>query len=196
MKNVEAIDQLIDRVAGLLRTDARRAGAAHQLQPVQLEALDYLNRANRYSDTAMAVTEYLGQTKGTVSQTLKVLLNKGYIEKRPDPEDKRIFHLAVTPTGRRALSECKPSPLLRKAAQLLENGELEITVKHLRELLHALQEANNFRTFGQCSGCVHNMVSDGDHWCGLTRQPLSISDTQLICREFTSREQWHPIGKR
>lgn len=44
----------------------------------------------------MAVTEYLGQTKGTVSQALKVLENKKYIPKHSDTDDKRITHLKVT----------------------------------------------------------------------------------------------------
>ena len=35
--------------------------------------LFYLNQANRFSNTPQALTEYLGLTKGTVSQTVLVL---------------------------------------------------------------------------------------------------------------------------
>lgn len=195
MNDLELIGLLIDRVAGLVRSDARRAGAKYQLQPVQLEVLDYIRRANRYSDTATAVTEYLGLTKGTVSQTLKVLLSRGYIIKRIDSDDKRVSRLKVTPAGLKALRSCRPSPLLKKAGKLLEGDELDATVERLSDLLQVLQETNNDRSFGQCAGCVHNMGKRGDRWCGLTREPLSDPETELICREFTAREQWHPIGK-
>ena len=46
---------------------------ARQLEPVHLATLRYLCNCNRFSNTASAITEYLGQTKGTISQTLKVL---------------------------------------------------------------------------------------------------------------------------
>ena len=65
--NSNLIYDYVERLSELLRVDARRAGAAHGLLPVQLEALHYLSICNCYSDTPMAVTEYLGQTKGTVS---------------------------------------------------------------------------------------------------------------------------------
>ena len=71
----------VERLSELLRVDARQKGAEHGLLPVQLEVLHYLSICNQYSDTPMAVTEYLGQTKGTVSQTLKVLENKALLVK-------------------------------------------------------------------------------------------------------------------
>ncbi len=73
--------QILERLASLLRSESRTMLLEHGLQPVQFEALQYIANCNRYSDTPMAVTEFLGQTKGTVSQTLKVLEKKGLIEK-------------------------------------------------------------------------------------------------------------------
>jgi hypothetical protein len=64
---VEADFVAVGRLASPVRNEARQALAEHGLQPVQFEALHYLTRCNRYSDTPMAVTEFLGQTKGTVS---------------------------------------------------------------------------------------------------------------------------------
>ena len=56
---------LIERLGRLTTTEAHAEG----LLPVQWEVLRYLDRANRYSRTAVALTAYLGITKGTVSQT-------------------------------------------------------------------------------------------------------------------------------
>ncbi|MCP4325394.1 MAG: MarR family transcriptional regulator, partial [Alteromonadales bacterium] len=58
---------IIERLANLLRQEIRLAGKELGLQPVQQEALYYLSICNKYSDTTLAVTEYLGLTKGTVS---------------------------------------------------------------------------------------------------------------------------------
>ena len=70
--------------------------------------LHYLSVCNRYSDTPMAVTEYLGQTKGTVSQTLKVLEKKALLFKEPDKDDKRVMHLKLTEQGQAAVARQHP----------------------------------------------------------------------------------------
>ena len=85
--NTNHIYDYVERLSELLKIDSRQAGAEHGIQPVQLEVLHYLSICNRYSDTPMAVTEYLGQTKGTVSQTLKVLEKKSLLTKRFDKGD-------------------------------------------------------------------------------------------------------------
>src|SRR5690554_832212 len=103
--NARALE-LIERLAHLLHAETRRIAAAHGLAPVHVEALGYLARCNRYSDTPGAVTEYLGLTKGTVSQTLALLESRGLVRKRPDSRDGRRVHLELTGSGRRLLQRC------------------------------------------------------------------------------------------
>ena len=79
--NVHDSQDLLERLNNLLRMEMRAFGLSYGLLPVQIEALTYLTRCNRYSDTPQAVTEYLGLTKGTVSQSLKVLEQKGFFGK-------------------------------------------------------------------------------------------------------------------
>ena len=62
--------ELVERLGNLMRAKLRRVSAQMQLQPVHMQALLYLSQANRYSNTPQALTEYLGLTKGTVSQSL------------------------------------------------------------------------------------------------------------------------------
>lgn len=87
-EKVYLVHDLIERLGNLVRADVRAVCHASGVRPVQLEALHYLTQCNRYSDTPQAVAEYLGLTKGTVSQTLKVLEEKGLLKKRSDPGDK------------------------------------------------------------------------------------------------------------
>ena len=89
----------LERLCNLLRVEARSHGADDGLLPIQLEALHYLGRCNRYSDTVQGVTEYLGQTKGTVSQSLKVLENRGLVRKRADTEDRQTKKAAAPGQG-------------------------------------------------------------------------------------------------
>ncbi|WP_090728392.1 MarR family winged helix-turn-helix transcriptional regulator [Neptunomonas qingdaonensis] len=176
--------QLLERLASLLRSESRGMLLEHGLQPVQFEALQYIANCNRYSDTPMAVTEFLRQTKGTVSQTLKVLEKKGLIEKLTDAKDKRVTHLKITEDGRALTQQMLPSPILETASDLMSNDEVAMINSSLHTLLYQLQNANNFKPFGQCASCVHNIKqASGEYFCGLTQEVLTPIDIELICRE-------------
>jgi len=174
----------IERLSNLLRNEMRREGADYALQPVQLEALHYLSMCNRYSDTPMGVTEYLGQTKGTVSQSLKVLEKKAFLTKHADKNDKRITHLKVSSAGEKLLKKSIPAPLFTHACEHLNEQSKAQIITGLKELLQAVQRSNGMKSFGVCRTCRYNQKNkDGSYFCGLTREPLSQSDVQLICRE-------------
>lgn len=132
----------------------------------------------------MAVTEFLCQTKGTVSQTLKVLEKKNLLEKKDDLKDKRVTRLKLTRNGRDLVKKLLPSPVLSSAGKLLGDDTLQATNSSLSLLLHSLQSANNFKTFGQCDTCRHNIKSSPNQYlCGLTNEPLTKKETMLRCRE-------------
>ncbi len=174
----------IERLSNLLRIDARRKGAEHGLQPIQLEVLHYLSICNQYSDTPMAVTEYLGQTKGTVSQTLKLLKNKGYLTKYADEHDKRVTHVKVTTAGKKILQDSIPTPFLKQACEALTDKKQTEIVAALDQLLLTLLKSNNMKSFGVCHTCHYNLSKeDGGYFCNLVKQPLAAEEVLFICRE-------------
>jgi DNA-binding MarR family transcriptional regulator len=185
--NILETQHLLERLGSLLRAEARNLLLAYGLQPVQFEALHYLFVCNHYSDTPMGVTEYLGQTKGSVSQTLKVLEAKGFIEKVPDKDDKRVVHMHVTEAGHEVIQNILPSPLLMSASRYLSDEGAASIEATLRSLLKSVQKANDFKTFGQCFSCVHHIRQpSGQYLCGLTNEALSNTDINLICRDHKS----------
>jgi len=183
MKTVEIFEYL-ERIANLLRTDTRKSGLEKGLQPVQLEALHYLSNCNRYSDTPAGVADFLGLTKGTVSQTLNVLEHAGFIEKRPDGKDRRVVHLKLTERGKDHIAESIPPQILQSAMELTHPGDQAAILAGLEKVLRAMQQANQLRTFGQCKLCRHHRVEEGEqHRCNLTGEYLSLEDSEKICRE-------------
>ena len=45
------------------------------------------------------MTEYLGSTKGTASQSISLLEKKELLTRMPDAQDKRVSRLLLTPEG-------------------------------------------------------------------------------------------------
>lgn len=188
--NTLIIQQLLERLSSLLRSESRHQLAEFGLQPVQFDALCYLASCNRYSDTPKAVTEFLGLTKGTVSQSIKILESKGLVLKETDKVDKRVTHIAVSAQGRELVDSLMPARMLQLACQSSSEAELAQTADILRRTLRQVQDANGFKSFGQCQTCDYNqMCEDGSYLCGLTKEVLSSQDILLICVEHEKRSQ-------
>ncbi|WP_163997093.1 MarR family winged helix-turn-helix transcriptional regulator [Pyxidicoccus caerfyrddinensis] len=188
---VDRLYSLLERLGNLLRTEERAAGLRHGLQPVHLQALRYLQSCNRYSNTPAALTEYLGLTKGTVSQTLLLLEEKGLLRKEADTEDRRVVHLHLTDAGRTVLKEAIPPALFKQALAGLPGGG-EALEEALTGLLRGVQAANAQRSFGACSTCKHfRREGPGRFRCGMTQEPLSREDSVLLCREHEAVPPGH-----
>jgi DNA-binding MarR family transcriptional regulator len=174
----------MERIANLMRASVRRSGINRGLQPVQVEALHYLHRCNAYSNTPMAVAEFLGLTKGTVSQTLAVLENAGLVTKTMDARDRRVVHLTLTADGVSVLEDAIPPRSLNTALEGMEQADMQTLGTALESLLLSLQQTNGLKTFGVCSTCrFHENTPESGVSCKLTSEALSPPDREKICRE-------------
>jgi DNA-binding MarR family transcriptional regulator len=118
MENFGVFD-LIERMSALIRSEERKKCTSLGLQTVHLQALNYVSLCNKYSDTPAALANYLGMTRGTVSQTLSLLEKKGYLKKTSDTKDRRVVHLTLLPEGRAVFEQAKPAELFCQAAALV-----------------------------------------------------------------------------
>ncbi|MEM7008926.1 MAG: MarR family winged helix-turn-helix transcriptional regulator [Thermodesulfobacteriota bacterium] len=183
--NDSQIGPLIERIGNLLRSEQRVAGADLGLQAVHLQILSYLSLCNRYSNTPAGVTEYIGATKGTISQSINVLEGKGFIEKVPDSQDGRITHLELSKIGRSFIHNNSPLKEFSNTFKEFDDKDSARLSEILTELLTMLQRKNNGRLFGVCHTCKYfNRNGLGkSHQCGLTLEPLSDKESLQICRE-------------
>jgi DNA-binding MarR family transcriptional regulator len=177
--------KLIERMAALIRSEERKRCTEMGLQVVHLQVMDYLSRCNKYSNTPVALTNYLGMTKGTVSQTLLLLERKGFIRKEADLTDKRMVHLYLTEEGKLMLSQAHPSDLFSHAGLFLEAHHPDLTEEPFINALTALQKAHKSNSFGLCKTCKFFTHTKEGFLCGLTKETLTQSDSEKICQEHT-----------
>lgn len=179
-----AIVAPLERLARLMRAKEHDG----ELNPAQWEALRYLARANRFSNSPGALTRYLGATKGTISQTVIALERKGLVAKTVRASERRSVSLSLTDRGRAALA-ADPWGQLGADAGTLGGKTRRRLEKGLRELLAAELKRGGHQTFGQCSTCRffrekgRSADPSGPHLCMLMEQPLSGSDSDRICAE-------------
>ena len=181
------IGELLDRIARV----AREAQFSDGLNPAQWEALRYLARANRYSRSPGSLAEYLGCTKGTISQTLIALEQKGYVVRERDPVDRRGMRLELSEAGRAAVAR-DPILALERAAETLDQDVRAPLVKGLSRLLYDLQTERGIRRFGVCQDCAlhccdgHEAHPAGANHCGANGEVIPPGEEQRICANFAS----------
>jgi DNA-binding MarR family transcriptional regulator len=179
---------ILDRLANLLRADLRRIGGAASLQAVHLQALIYLAQANRFSNTPQALAEYLGLTKGTVSQSLLLLDRRGLIERYEDEVDRRVVRLRLSDSGSELLQASGLHELWRSATRDVSAGRIRTVVSTLRETLFLVQAEAGGSNFGTCETCVHwERRSARIYHCGWYGERLGLPESRLLCRAHAPR---------
>lgn len=175
---------LIECMAALIRSEERKRCTELKLQLVHFQVLEYLSFCNKYSDTPAAIANYLGMTRGTVSQTLIILEKRAFIKKNQDSSDKRVFHIQLLPKGLNTLKKAKPTELFQRATRILQESSPIIDGEEVFvEALIALQKANDSNSFGVCKTCKNFTRKPKGFFCELTQEKLSKKDSEKICQE-------------
>ena len=175
-----AASSLLSRLARIVASE----GYEHGLKPVQLQALRYLANANRFSRTPRALTAWLGQTKGTVSQTIASLERRGLIVRSGDVRDRRIIRLEMTKAGLavvRMVGDVAEAMLAH-----LDDDERATAEVLLGKMLGGHVAARGSRPMGICHTCRYFQLGEApatSHRCSLLDVPLDNDDAQRVCIE-------------
>ena len=175
--------KLIERISSLLRSEERKKYARIGLQPIHGQVLEYLAKCNKYSNTHASVAEYLGLTKGTVSQSIQLLERKRFLEKTTDSQDGRVVHLTLTEMGQTLIDELKPLDIFKQAEAKVSRHEFDTIDNALQSTLGLLQKVNQSKSFGLCRSCRHFGIEANHYQCLLTNEALDREDTDKICRD-------------
>lgn len=181
----DAIATLVDRLSRI----AHSLQFSEGLNPAQWNALRFLARANKYSTSPGVLADYLGCTKGTISQTLIALESKGLLERIRCEEDRRKVRLGLTEAGKSIL-ENDPLRLIERASAGVPLPDRQSMVAAMTRMVDELCPDHQGPSFGKCGECCHldctEGVADcaGVQRCGLTGETLNDDELKQICVDF------------
>jgi len=132
----------------------------------------------------MAVAEYLGLTKGTVSQSIKLLAERDYLERTPDEKDRRVQHLVLTQKGRLYAQDLNNDLQARLGGMETAGNYTRLLKTILGDLTRQAQgRAPDDSTFGTCRTCrFYRRGSEDGGSCAKTDHPVAEPDMDLLCR--------------
>jgi len=122
---------LITDVSHLLRRNFNRRAQALGLSQAQWRALAHLSRDEGLKQSALA--ERLEIQPITLTRLIDRMEAAGWVERRPDPTDRRAMRLYLTARAQPVLSEMQ-----RAAAGMLDEALRGLSVGERRQLVDAL----------------------------------------------------------
>ena len=94
----DALGFNLDRVASIYRQELMRALADYDLTPEQWQIMALVWNSDAPLNQ-QEITDLLAKDKPNISRMIRRLEVKGWLERRPDPDDARAFHIHPTELG-------------------------------------------------------------------------------------------------
>jgi DNA-binding MarR family transcriptional regulator len=138
--------------------------------------------------TPRDVSNFLGVSLPTVSDSVQALVNKGLVTRRPDPRHRRATILTLTRTGRVEGRRSASVPeFLATAIGTLSDAQQERLLPTLVLLLRALEENGQLPAQRMCLTCTffrpHVHEASHPHHCALVDAPMGPTHLRLACDE-------------
>jgi DNA-binding transcriptional ArsR family regulator len=131
----------------------------------------------------------MGSTKGTVSQTLNALEDKGLIERCRKLEDRRSVNITLTASGG-SLLEQDPLSEIHAALESCPLSEQLRLVESIERLLGIVLDHQKIPEFGKCLDCSHYRpeacveTNSVGCRCGISGELFSSLELENICADF------------
>jgi len=159
--------------------------AAGGLTQAQWIALRFFQRANRFSRTISGFAQFHATTRGTASQTVKALVEKGYLERKPSEKDARSICFNLTSLARGKLQR-DPLVAVENAADRLNEADRVRVTASLRVMLEELGNSRRESVVGACRLCgyLDRGAESRSACCRLMQEPLADVEFEELCIRY------------
>ena len=176
----------LERLSAAFRHLLWQQATALGLSPIQIQVLIFVMHHPPPSVSELAREFHL--TKATISDAVRVLVQKELLEKQPSPTDRRSFRLLLAAKGQHLATQTETfaAPFAQQVARLPE-AQQDALWQALNQLIYQLNQVGIIAVQRTCRACSYYESRPSGAYCKLLGQPLAESDLRLDCPEFQQR---------
>ena len=181
-KIVAALEKISEVFRVLLWAEAKE----HKLSPIQMQLLIFIKYHNNDKQRRIAsMAREFNLTKATISDSIKVLEQKGLIKRTDDAFDSRSFNFSLTDQGMKLTGMIENFTLpLDGAIATLSTQQKDQFLVLVLDLIYRLNRNGIISTQRMCYNCFYyNGDRQQDHYCNLMQKPLAIDELRIECPE-------------
>lgn len=163
------------------------------LSPTQGQILATLCLEGAMSGSRLA--QRLGITPPTISDSVKVLVEKNLVSKKVDPAQARAMLVGLTSSGRALAQQVRSWPdFLASAASALSPTEQEAFLSGLMKMIGSLQQAGQIPTNRMCLSCRFFQPNAHDdsampHHCAFVDAPMAVRHLRIDCGDHHEADE-------
>lgn len=175
----EHLAQVLERLGEVARAGRWKQAAGAGLSALQLRILGYIAaHPGRAAGVAM-LAEELQIGRPTVSESVKALVEQGYLERKAGTGDGRSHSLHLRAAGRRHAGAATP---LADAVATLPDARKDALLLASMQLLETLVRSGGVHVQRMCWTCRHYRGDrDKQHHCLLLNKDLPVQELRTDC---------------
>ena len=125
-------------------------------------------------------------TKATISDAVRVLLKKDYLEKDYSPTDNRRYNLLISSSGKELVNHLSQyADIFKNELSLFSEKELSAVFDTISKLIFQLNQRGIIQIQRTCYSCKHyGGDKKENHYCNLLGSKLKTQEIRIDCNEF------------
>ncbi|MEP2446434.1 MAG: MarR family winged helix-turn-helix transcriptional regulator [Balneola sp.] len=183
-KIVAGMERLSEVFKVLLWDKAKQIG----LSPIQIQIMLFIAFHKRELCSVSHLAKEFNVTKPTVSDAIKVLIKKEFIEKDFSSPDSRSYYVLLTDSGKDLIGGIADfADPLKQQVDSFDQEELEDLFSVISELIYKLNRGKILTVQRTCYGCRYYQKNKKIDYCTLLQKNLLSRDIRLDCPEFEEK---------
>lgn len=178
----------LERISEGFKTLIWEQAKQHGLSPIQIQILLFISDHKASLCNVSHLALEFNVTKPTISDAVKVLVQKDLALKDHSSSDHRSYILLPSTKGKKLTAQLKDyHQPLQDGLKSLSDPQLESLYTTLTELIYKLNVSGIFSVQRTCFGCRFYSKTQGQHHCSLLQKQLSGTELRIDCPEYESR---------
>lgn len=179
-KIVVALERISEAFRVLLWNESRE----NALSPIQIQILIFLLFHSQEKCKVSYLAQEFNMTKATVSDSVKLLLQKALIEKFEDPADTRSYVIGLTNEGKKTAEKSANFAFaIEKPLSSLTEQQKAAMLSGLLKLIYELNRAGIITIQRMCYTCANYRSGKGKHYCTFLQTNLLVNELRVDCPE-------------
>lgn len=174
----------LERISEAFRVLLWNESKENSLSPIQIQILIFVYFHSLEKCKVGYLADEFNMTKATISDSVKMLLAKGLVDKETDPIDTRSYSLLLTPEGKELAKKASFfASSVEQPLDKLTQEQKTIMLNGLLTLIHDLHKSGIITIQRMCFTCSNYQIDEEVHYCKLLKTRLAQSELRVDCPE-------------
>lgn len=181
-KILNGLERLSEALKSLLWEKAKVYG----ISPIQIQILLFVNTHKTEICNISYLAKEFNVSKATVSDAVKVLIKKNFLEKDFSPTDNRRYNLMVTVEGNELVNNLSDyAAPFQEELEMFKDTDLQTVFDTLSKLIFQLNQRDIIQVQRTCYNCrYYGGDKKSYHYCNLLKSKLKKREIRLDCEDF------------